>query len=70
MILGHVDSMQGPAVFYRLRDLQPGDLVHVDAADGSTVTFRVVRLATYPNKKLSLPRTCTPLPVAVACSTW
>ena len=51
VILGHVDSMQGPAVFYRLRHLKPGDRVLVDAADGSTSTFRVVRLATYPNEK-------------------
>lgn len=50
VILGHVDSMQGPAVFYRLRHLEPGDRVHVDAADGSTSTFRVLRLVTYPNE--------------------
>lgn len=49
VILGHVDSRQGPAVFYRLRFLQPGDRVIVDAADGSTSTFRVLRLATYLN---------------------
>ena len=50
VILGHVDSMQGPAVFYRLRYLEPGDQVLVEAADGSTSTFRVIRLATYPNE--------------------
>lgn len=50
VILGHLDSMQGPAVFHRLRFLEPGDRVLVDAADGSTRTFRVVRLATYPNE--------------------
>ena len=50
VILGHVDSMQGPAVFYRLRYLKPGDRVLVDAADGSTSTFQVIRLATYPNE--------------------
>lgn len=50
VILGHVDSVRGPAVFYRLRYLQPGDRITVDAADGSTSTFRVVRVATYPNE--------------------
>lgn len=50
VILGHVDSVDGPAVFYRLRYLEPGDRVVVDAADGSTATFRVLRLATYPNE--------------------
>ena len=50
VILGHVDSAQGPGVFHRLRFLERGDLVVVNAADGSTSTFRVIRLATYPNE--------------------
>ncbi len=41
VILGHVDSVSGPAVFYRLAGLAPGTLVLVDRADGSTVRFRV-----------------------------
>ncbi|MCW2845951.1 MAG: putative secreted protein [Nocardioides sp.] len=49
VILGHVDSDSGPAVFYRLRDLEPGDEVSVRAANGSVSRFRVLRLRTYPN---------------------
>ena len=41
VLLGHVDSATGPAVFYRLEELRPGDEVEVDRADGSTVAFRV-----------------------------
>jgi len=42
VILGHVDSKaDGPAVFFNLRKLPIGSDVHVDRADGSTVTFRV-----------------------------
>jgi sortase (surface protein transpeptidase) len=41
VILGHVDSVSGPAVFYRLAGLAPGTPVLVDRADGSTVRFRV-----------------------------
>jgi sortase (surface protein transpeptidase) len=41
VILGHVDSKAGPAVFYRLSRLPVGAEVLVDRADGSTVTFRV-----------------------------
>ncbi|WP_211370238.1 class F sortase [Nonomuraea turkmeniaca] len=48
VIAGHVDSTTGPAVFYRLRQLRKGDRVHVDRADGTTVTFVVNRLARYP----------------------
>ncbi len=40
VIAAHVDSTTGPAVFYRLKELGPGDVVHVDYADG-TVTFSV-----------------------------
>ena len=42
VLLGHVDSaVTGPAVFYRLGDLQPGDLVYVTRADHSTAVFDV-----------------------------
>ena len=47
VILGHVDSRQGPAVFYRLRDLDPGDEVLIDRADGSSVRFVVDRVERY-----------------------
>lgn len=49
VVLGHVDSSVGSAIFARLRDLRPGDLVIVEAAGGATSTFEVLRLATYPN---------------------
>jgi sortase (surface protein transpeptidase) len=29
VVVGHVDSYSGPAVFFRLKDLRPGDLVDV-----------------------------------------
>jgi sortase (surface protein transpeptidase) len=49
VILGHVDSAKdGPAVFYRLRDLRPGDQVSVDRADGTTARFTVRSIAKYP----------------------
>jgi sortase (surface protein transpeptidase) len=41
VILGHVDSTSGPAVFYLLSSLKPGDAVQVTRADGSTVVFHV-----------------------------
>ena len=41
VILGHVDSKAGPAVFYRLARLPVGAEVLVDRADGSTINFRV-----------------------------
>jgi len=41
VILGHVDSRTGPAVFSRVSALPRGAHVLVDRADGSTVAFRV-----------------------------
>ena len=48
VILGHVDSKTGPAVFYRLRALRPPDIVRVGLADGRTLVFRVQRVERYP----------------------
>jgi sortase (surface protein transpeptidase) len=41
VILGHVDSTSGPAVFYRLATLRSGDVVVVTRTDGTRATFRV-----------------------------
>ncbi len=47
VILGHVDSYQGPAVFFKLGTLRPGDRVDVLLADGVVVHFAVDGVATY-----------------------
>nr|MBA2529740.1 class F sortase [Euzebyales bacterium] len=44
VIVGHVDSLDGPAVFFELETLRPGDKAHVKRADGTTVTFVVERV--------------------------
>jgi hypothetical protein len=44
VLLGHVDSPYGPAVFAGLSTLRHGARVLVDRADGSTVVFRVTRV--------------------------
>ena len=49
VILGHVDSRLGPAVFARLDELNPGDTVIVGRADGSEIEFVVRKAATYLN---------------------
>jgi hypothetical protein len=47
VILGHVDSYQGPAVFFKLRALVAGDLINVKLADSSTAQFKVTSVAMY-----------------------
>jgi sortase (surface protein transpeptidase) len=41
VIVGHIDSKAGPAVFYRLRELKPSDVVIVQGAGGSVARFVV-----------------------------
>lgn len=49
VILGHVDSTTGPAVFHRLADLRRGSAVEVELADGTVARFRVTHVETYAN---------------------
>jgi hypothetical protein len=48
VIEGHVDTYQGPAVFFRLGALRPGDRIDVRLADGVTAVFRVTGVRKYP----------------------
>ena len=48
VIGGHVDSRNGPGVFFRLRTLRPGDLVDVTRSDGTTARFAVIAVTLYP----------------------
>jgi hypothetical protein len=53
VILGHVDSTRGPAVFFRLAGLAAGAEVVVDRADGTVAAFRVT--ATQRAPKTAFP---------------
>jgi hypothetical protein len=47
VILGHVDTYQGPGIFFQLRALQAGDPVQVTLADGAVTTFAVTSVVQY-----------------------
>ncbi|MYL51026.1 sortase [Halobacillus litoralis] len=47
VIAGHVDGNSGPAVFYDLKDLKPGDEIHV-YDENMKLTFEVSRIESYP----------------------
>lgn len=60
VILGHVDSYEGPAIFYDLRKVKEGDEVMVTREDGTTATFTVYKTETvsqdnFPTEKVYLP---------------
>jgi LPXTG-site transpeptidase (sortase) family protein len=41
VVIGHVDTKAGPAVFWNLGGLKPGEEIAVDRLDGKTATFRI-----------------------------
>jgi len=47
VVLGHVDSRTGPAVFYALGQLESGEEVVIQRSDGSEVVFEVTRSEVY-----------------------
>jgi len=62
VLAGHVDSVAGPAVFYRLAELAPGDAVLVHRADGSTVRYRVAGTVRYPKARFPTGLVYAPVP--------
>jgi sortase (surface protein transpeptidase) len=48
VIEGHVDSVEGPSVFFRLGDIRPGDTISVRREDGTTVEFTVNAVRDFP----------------------
>jgi LPXTG-site transpeptidase (sortase) family protein len=60
VILGHVDSYRGPAVFYRLRQLRPGDTVTVALSDHSVAEFVVREVQTVPKREFPAVRVYGP----------
>lgn len=53
VIAGHVDSDEGPAVFYRLGELRGGERVRVTRADGTVAAFVIDRVGLFD--KASFP---------------
>lgn len=48
VIVGHVDSRDGPGAFFGLSDVAAGERLTIMRADGSSVHFRVGRVETHP----------------------
>jgi sortase (surface protein transpeptidase) len=64
VIAGHIDSYQGPGVFFRLRLLHPGDFVYVREADGRLAVFRVNSVRVYPKDHFPTAAVYGPAPDA------
>lgn len=62
VIAGHVDSRDGPAVFYRLHELAAGDEVIVRRADGTAIRFMVTGARSYPKAAFPTKSVYGPVP--------
>jgi sortase (surface protein transpeptidase) len=56
VIVGHVDSRRGPAVFFRLQELRPGDRIVVGLDGGAARSFLVERVERQPKEDLPVGR--------------
>jgi Sortase domain len=63
VIAGHVDSRSGPAVFFRLYQLRPDDVIQIQRGD-RWLTFRVVSIARYPKNRFPTADVYGPTPDA------
>ena len=60
VILGHVDSKSGPAVFYHLRALRRGDSIEITLKDRSRVRYVVTSSLEVPKAEFPTKRVYTP----------
>jgi len=62
VIAGHVDSSEGPGIFYRLDTLRPGDLVTVGRSDGVAIRYRVTDVVSVPKDAFPTRQVYGPTP--------
>ncbi len=48
VIAGHVDSKEGPAIFFYLKDIEPGEEIIITDENGVELTFEVKTKESYP----------------------
>jgi LPXTG-site transpeptidase (sortase) family protein len=63
VIAGHVDSKFGRAVFYRLKELRPGDVIEVQSA-ATWLVFRVTEVDRYAKDQFPTAAVYGPTPDA------
>ncbi|MBO3747123.1 class F sortase [Streptosporangiaceae bacterium NEAU-GS5] len=56
VIIGHVDTKSAPAVFYKLRDMRPGEIVKVLRSDGKTAQYEVDSVEKVPKNRFPSDR--------------
>ena len=64
VIAGHIDSYLGPGIFFRLRELHPGDRIYVRQANGRLAVFQVTAVHQYPKAHFPAAAVFGPVPDA------
>ena len=64
VMVGHVDSADGPAVFSRLSELQVGDVITVENRDGSALAFTVSTVTRHSKQSFPTDAVYGPTPNA------
>jgi sortase (surface protein transpeptidase) len=64
VIVGHIDSLTGPGVFFRLRLLHPGNRVYIRRADGTLAVFQVTSVRSYLKSRFPTVAVYGPVPYA------
>jgi sortase (surface protein transpeptidase) len=64
VVAGHIDSVRGPGVFYRLGLLRLGQRAYVRRADGTLAVFRITMVRSYLKSKFPTNAVYGPTPDA------
>jgi LPXTG-site transpeptidase (sortase) family protein len=64
VIAGHVDSRTGPAVFFWLNKMRPGERIYVKRADGTLAVFTVTAVRIYTKSNFPTAMVYGPVPDA------
>jgi sortase (surface protein transpeptidase) len=64
VIVGHIDSVTGPGIFFRLHLLHPGSKVYVRRADGTLAVFDVTAVRSYLKDRFPTVAVYGPVPDA------
>jgi len=59
VIIGHVDTKEAPAVFYRLREVRKGAEVRITRSDGKVARYRVEKIEQVPKDRFPAERVYT-----------
>jgi sortase (surface protein transpeptidase) len=75
IIAGHLDTYTGPAIFWRLSQVQVGDTILISRADGTTITFDVYRIQAvsqqnFPSQEVYGPTPFPELRLLTCAGTW